>query len=161
QRDFEHPQAARVAVDQKQALLRHGWRARPVAMIRERPSRRHLGYPRRVVVDLPYGRRPYRLELVRDATVVSAPVMPAPRGRVDRRSRGALDARVAGPRLGARGRAGDRVTVVVSDAPRAEPRAELVAAVRARLPAVKLTLAIATGTHGPCGISSLGIPPAI
>jgi nickel-dependent lactate racemase len=137
-------------------------RSFPVAMIRERPSSRHLGYPLDVVVDLPYGRRPYRLDLgARAATVVEPPARPPPRAPIERLLTDALDAPIASPRLEARVRAGDRVTVVVSDATRAEPRAELLAAVRARLPEVRLTVAIATGTHGPCGVERLGIPPAL
>jgi nickel-dependent lactate racemase len=47
---------------------------------------------------------------------------------------------------------------VISDASRAEPRAEFLAALRSRLPGARLTIAIATGTHGPAQISALGIP---
>ncbi|HTJ47515.1 MAG TPA: lactate racemase domain-containing protein [Kofleriaceae bacterium] len=115
-----------------------------------------------MVVDLPYGRRPIRLDLgARAATVVSPPDMPAPRAPVDRLLTEALDAPIASPRLEARVRGGDRVTIVVSDATRDEPRADLLRAVRARLPSVRLTIAIATGTHGRCGVSSLGIPPSL
>ncbi len=54
---------------------------------------------------------------------------------------------------------GARVTLIVSDATRNEPRAALIEAVRARLPSdIRLTLAIATGTHGPANIDALGIP---
>jgi nickel-dependent lactate racemase len=115
-----------------------------------------------VVVDLPYGRRPYRLELgARRATVVEAPALPPPRTPVDQLLAEALEAPIASAPIEARVRRGDRVTLVVSDATRSEPRAEMVAAVRARLPEVALTLAIATGTHGRCGVAALGIPPAL
>jgi nickel-dependent lactate racemase len=76
----------------------------------------------------------------------------------------ALDAPIGAPRLEDTVRAGDRVTIVVSDATRAEPRGALVAAVRARLPAVRLTIAVATGTHGRCGgdvAARLGIPRSL
>ncbi len=47
-------------------------------------------------------------------------------------------------------RAPARVTIIVSDATRDEPRREILRAICARLPSsVRLTLAIATGTHGP------------
>ena len=51
-----------------------------------------------------------------------------------------------------------RVTVVVSDATRAEPRAAFLDALRERLPAVRWTIAIATGTHGPARLAELGLP---
>ena len=54
--------------------------------------------------------------------------------------------------------AGARVTVIVSDASRAEPRAALLAVLRRRLPGVRWTIAIATGTHGPASLGALGIP---
>ena len=51
-----------------------------------------------------------------------------------------------------------RVMVVVSDATRNEPRDALVRAVLARLPdSLAVTLAVATGTHGPCRVDELGI----
>ncbi len=121
-----------------------------------------LGYPVAVIVDLPYGRHPYRLDLgTRPATVVEPREMPAPRAPLDRLLTEALEAPIASPRLGARVRPGDRVTIVVSDTTRDEPRAEMLAAVRARLPEIRLTIAIATGTHGPCGAARLRIAPGL
>jgi nickel-dependent lactate racemase len=115
-----------------------------------------------VVVDLPYGRRPYRLELgARPATVVAPPALPPPRAPVDQLLAEALAAPIASAPLEARVRRGDRVTLVVSDPTRSEPRAALVTAVRERLPEVRLTVAIATGTHGPCGVAALDLPPAL
>ena len=112
-----------------------------------------------MVVDLPSGRRTVRLDLGdRPAVVVHAPSIAPPRAPIEALIEAALAAPIASPRLEARVRAGDRVTLVVSDATRDEPRAALVAAVRARLPPVRLTVAIATGTHGPCGLARLGIP---
>jgi lactate racemase len=112
-----------------------------------------------VVVDLPYGRRPYRLDLGgRRATVVGAPTLPPPRAPVERLLTDSLTAPIASARIEERVRAGDRVTVVVSDATRAEPRSQLLTAVRERLPEVRLTIAVATGTHGPSNVATLGIP---
>ncbi len=54
-----------------------------------------------------------------------------------------------------------RVVVVVSDASRDEPRAELFLAVRGALAAVPddhLTIAVANGTHGPGPLERLGLP---
>ncbi len=54
-----------------------------------------------------------------------------------------------------------RVVVVVSDESREEPRAELFLAVRRALAAVRddhLTVAVATGTHGPARLDRLGLP---
>jgi nickel-dependent lactate racemase len=77
----------------------------------------------------------------------------------------ALDAALAHP-TGARplssvATARSRVVVVVSDASREEPRAELFAAVRRALAAVPddhLTLAVANGTHAPGPVDRLGLP---
>lgn len=57
-----------------------------------------------------------------------------------------------------------RVVVIVSDASRDEPRAELFAAVRRALAAVPddhLTLAVANGTHAPGPPEGLGLPPEV
>jgi nickel-dependent lactate racemase len=74
---------------------------------------------------------------------------------------GALASPIASRRLEELVRPGDRVTLVVSDATRDEPRAAFLAAVRARLGPVRLTVAVATGTHGPCAVERLGIPPSL
>ncbi len=108
------------------------------------------------MVDLPYGRAPYPLDLAnRSFTVIAAAPRPAPRPIADLLV-AALDAPIAGQRLEAA--PGARVTVIVSDPTRDEPRAAILAALRARLPSVRLTIAIATGTHGPASIEALGIP---
>jgi nickel-dependent lactate racemase len=55
----------------------------------------------------------------------------------------------------------DRVTIIVSDTTRREPRADFLAALRTRITDVRWTLAIATGTHGPVGrdaLAQLGLP---
>src|SRR5579863_1568205 len=65
----------------------------------------------------------------------------------------ALDAPFGGPVL-----AGARVTVIVSDSTRVEPRAAFVRALHRRLPAAQVTIAIATGTHGPSPLAGLDLP---
>lgn len=52
-----------------------------------------------------------------------------------------------------------RVIVILSDPSRNEPRDAFLRAVRRRLPDTSLTIAIATGTHGPCRIDALGLSP--
>jgi nickel-dependent lactate racemase len=56
-------------------------------------------------------------------------------------------------------RPGAKITVIISDATRTEPRAAFLEHLLSRLPAVALTLAIATGTHGPSPLDPLQIPP--
>jgi nickel-dependent lactate racemase len=110
------------------------------------------------MVSLPYGRVSYALDLGdRPAALVEPPTPPPPRDLCTRLDE-ALDHPIGRPRLETLVGANARVTVIVSDATRAEPRSELVEAVRRRLPAVRWTIAIATGTHGPSGIVSLGLP---
>ncbi len=108
------------------------------------------------MVDLPYGRAPYPLDLSnRSVTVIAAAPRPAPAPLGDLLA-SALDAPIGAPRLEAR--AGARVTLIVSDQTRDEPRGEFLRALRERLPSVTWTIAIATGTHGPAPIDALGIP---
>jgi nickel-dependent lactate racemase len=112
------------------------------------------------MVELPYGRVPYPVELGgRDVTVLT----PAPRSRarpLDELLDEALDAPIGAPSLDSLPsvRPGARITLIVSDASRAEPRGAFVRALRARLPAVDWTIAIATGTHGPSALEPLGLP---
>ena len=110
------------------------------------------------VIELPYGRTPYPLALGREAAVVLPPTLPAVAVPVAALIDAALAQPVASAPLASLARAGDRVTVVVSDATRDEPRAAFLSAIRARVPGVRLTLAVATGTHGPCDIGRLGLP---
>jgi nickel-dependent lactate racemase len=103
-------------------------------------------------VELPYGATPYRVELgSRAATIVKAAPLPPPRP-IEELVEGALD-HPQGGALAAR--PGDRVTLIVSDPTRDEPRETFVSAIRRRLPEVKLTIAVATGTHGPCELERL------
>ena len=113
------------------------------------------------MVSLPYGRAPYELDLKgRAATILALPPPPPPRA-LGPLVEAALDAPIDLAGVAQLVGRGSRVTVIVSDVTRHEPRAEFLAALRARLPSRRWTLAIATGTHGPCGIDRLGIPPAL
>jgi lactate racemase len=106
-------------------------------------------------VDLPYGSAPYALHLPgRVAEVLDAQSLPPPPA-VDNLLRSALDAPVDA-RLDTR--PGQRITLIVSDSTRKEPRAAFVAALRQRIPDARWTLAIATGTHGPSRLDDLHIP---
>src|SRR5687767_13720948 len=113
------------------------------------------------LIELPYGRSPSQHELSRDAVDVTAPTLTTLSRGVDAMSEDALRAPIGTGRLDALVRAGNRVTVIVSDHTRAEPRAAFLAALRSHLPKVRLTVAIATGTHGRCSIENLGIPEAL
>ncbi len=107
------------------------------------------------MVDLPYGRVPYPLDLPnRPYHLVEAASRPPPRP-VAELLEAALDAPIGAP---LRAAAGARVTVIISDPTRDEPRAAILGALRRRLPEVTWTIAIATGTHGPANIEALGIP---
>jgi nickel-dependent lactate racemase len=110
------------------------------------------------VIELPYGRVPYLLDPgARRALVVNAPERPSP-PPLEPLLEAALDAPVGQSRIEHLVRAGAKVTVIVSDATRAEPRAAFLDSLRARLPAVAWTLAIATGTHGPADLTALDLP---
>lgn len=111
---------------------------------------------------LGWGSRPLPL---RAPPGVSLRVLAAPAAPAVPDLRAALDDALAHP-TGARplaevATARTRVVVIVSDASRDEPRAEMFAAVRNALSAVRddhLTLAIANGTHGPARLDRLGLP---
>lgn len=111
------------------------------------------------MIELPYGRVPYLLDLGdRRLTLVNAPEPRSPpplAGLLE----AALDAPIGRSRIEQLVRAGAKVTVIISDATRAEPRAAFLEHLRARLPAVEWTLAIATGTHGPTSLDALEVPP--
>jgi nickel-dependent lactate racemase len=107
-------------------------------------------------VDLPYGSTPYAVDLAeRDATVLLAQNLPPPLP-LDGLLRSALDAPRGNPLAI---RPGERVTLIVSDATRHEPRAAFVDALRERVPDVRWTVAVATGTHGPARLDELALPP--
>lgn len=113
------------------------------------------------MVALPYGRAPYELALDRDETyVISAPAMPTPpplAALLD----DALARPIGRPRLETLVPPRACVTVILSDATRREPRAAFLAAVRRRIPDARLTVAIATGTHGPTDVAALELPAAL
>jgi nickel-dependent lactate racemase len=105
-----------------------------------------------VRIDLPYGSHPYPLDLGgRDATVL-APASLADPPPVEVLLDRALDESPL-PHVAP----GARVTVIVSDPTRNEPRAALLGAIQRRLPAARITIAVATGTHGPCDPTALGL----
>jgi nickel-dependent lactate racemase len=113
------------------------------------------------MVELPYGRTPYPLDLSgREYTLVLPTPLPTPPA-LSSLLDSALDAPVGRPRLETMASSGARVTLIISDPSRAEPRVQLVAAVQERLSGVRWTLAVATGTHGPCQLEELGLPAEI
>jgi nickel-dependent lactate racemase len=114
------------------------------------------------VIELGYGARPLRLELPPGLEAeLLAPPVPPPVPDL----RAALAEALAHP-IGTRPlrevvTARTRAVVIVSDASRDEPRAELFAAVRAELAALpddQVTLAVANGTHQPGPVAGLGLP---
>jgi lactate racemase len=114
------------------------------------------------VLELPYGRIPYPVDLARFggrrihvALPPPCPEAPPLTEMLD----AALDAPIGRPRLETLVRPGDRITLIVSDATRDEPRGAFIAALRRRLPTARWTIAIATGTHGPArNLAALGVP---
>jgi nickel-dependent lactate racemase len=85
----------------------------------------------------------------RDVEIVAARTPSAPVRPLDEM----LDGELAGVSTHA-----GRITVVVSDATRTEPRAAFLDALRRRFSERLKTIAIATGTHGPASINELGLP---
>ena len=109
-------------------------------------------------LELPYGRSPRRLSGdARYIEVLRARVLPQP-APVRTLLEDALDAPIGGPGLAELARAGGRVTVIVSDSTRAEPRAAFLEVLRRALSHMQWTIAIATGTHGPCSLDTLDLP---
>ena len=111
--------------------------------------------------ELPYGRQPLPVSLPANAVWVEPPEAPdAP--ALAPMLRAALDAPIGAPRLEALARPGARVVLIVSDVTRDEPRDAMAQAVLERLPDdAVVTLAIANGTHGPCGLERLGLSDAV
>src|SRR5689334_16075249 len=103
-------------------------------------------------VELPYGTRPYAIELGnRDVQLVRPAELPTP-PTPDQLLQIALDAPIGGPAL-----VGRHVVIIVSDPSRNEPRDAFVTTLRRRLPPARFTIAVATGTHGPCRVDELGL----
>lgn len=99
-------------------------------------------------VDLPYGAKPLSFDAgTRDVHLVEPAVLPPPHALDFLIERALADARLVGR----------RVTVIVSDPSRREPRDAFVRAIRARVADATWTIAVATGTHGPCRIDDLGL----
>lgn len=94
---------------------------------------------------LPYGTTTVRITTSARVTTVRAPVLPPPPPLAPLLA-DAL-ARPIGSSLIVR--PNDRVTLILSDATRDEPRDAFLSALLPHLPPVRLTLAYATGTHGP------------
>lgn len=112
------------------------------------------------MIELPYGRVPYPLDPGPHATILTPPTLPPPADL------GALlDAALAAPigrqPLAQLVRPGARVTIIVSDATRREPRRAFLAALARHLPPTRWTLAIATGTHGPSALGDLDLPESL
>ncbi len=112
----------------------------------------------RVEIELPYGHTPLRLVGPRSHIEVLRAVELAPPRALDQLIDDALAQPISSKTLNDLVQPDGRVTVIVSDSTRDEPRAAFLRAIRSRLPtSVRLTIAIATGTHGPCAIADLGI----
>lgn len=109
------------------------------------------------MIELPYGRVPYPLDLGRAATVLEPRPMPRPRDLAPMIDE-ALAAPLGRPPLQRLVGPTARVTIIVSDATRNEPRAAFLEALARHLPTRRWTIAIATGTHGPSPIEPLGLP---
>lgn len=99
------------------------------------------------MIQLPYGTGHLRLDPGSRSVRVAAPTRPGPAPPLPDLLVAALANPVGAAPLAAH--SARRVLVVISDETRDEPRAEFLAAVAAALPAAELTIAIATGTHGP------------
>ncbi|MDQ3338557.1 MAG: lactate racemase domain-containing protein [Myxococcota bacterium] len=111
------------------------------------------------MLELPYGRVPYPLDLGgRAASVIEAVRRPAP-PPVEDLLVAALRSPIDRPQLRDLVGPGARVTVIVSDATRVEPRGQFLATLRTELPHARWTVAVATGTHGPANLDALDLPP--
>ena len=98
---------------------------------------------------LDYGQEPRWIEVPDGARVVRAPTPAAAAPPLDHLLTGALDRPIAANPLEDLVRPGTRVLLIVSDSTRSEPRAAMVDAVLQRMRGAKVTVAVATGTHGP------------
>jgi lactate racemase len=109
------------------------------------------------MLELPYGRIPYLLDPGPFATLLEPAALPAPRDLADQ-----IEAALARP-IGCAALPDlvpptSRVTIVVSDATRNEPRRLFLEALVRQLPDARWTVAIATGTHGPSPLAPLDLP---
>lgn len=108
-------------------------------------------------IELAYGREPLVITVGHRACVVDLPD-PGPPGPLAPMLAEALARPVEAERLRHRVRAGDRVLVIVSDGSRDEPRDAMVRAVLDEIGVdVRLTIAVANGTHAPGDLGVLGL----
>jgi len=108
------------------------------------------------LIELPYGTKPYPLTLGAHH-LVQPLATPPPTRPAFSLARAALRLPSHGVLLDEQVQSGDRVVIIVSDDTRNDPRDEMIRALRQRLPQVRLTIAVATGTHGPCDVSRLDL----
>jgi len=108
------------------------------------------------LVELAYGRQPKTVSLAAGSRVLlRPPAKPCPvLGDV---IEDALDNPIGAPALETLTDV-RRALVIVSDSTRSEPRAEMLDAIRDRLPQAELTIAIANGTHVPSNLDALALP---
>lgn len=107
------------------------------------------------VLELPYGRQRYALEIAPGVHMLRPPVRGGHRPDVGAMLEAALDGPIGSPPLEALIRPGSRVLAIVSDHTRHEPRDAMLAAVRRRVEARggQVRVAVATGTHGRSAIA--------
>jgi nickel-dependent lactate racemase len=117
-------------------------------------------YP--TVIELPYGRSAYPTHFAADRRVtVLAPVFPPPAPDAEGLVEDALNHPIGMPRLAALVHDRARVTIIVSDDARDDPRDLMVNALIRALPrGIRVTIAIATGSHGPMETPPLLSAPA-
>lgn len=111
-------------------------------------------------VALGYGRAPLMVSIPDDAEVIDPPqrALRGPMGPGSSLWAEALKNPVGAERLRGRFRRGARVVVVVSDGSRSEPRLSMIRALLEELGVeVRLTIAVANGTHAPGKLDELGI----
>jgi nickel-dependent lactate racemase len=117
------------------------------------------------MIELGYGARPCQLQVPEGfACEVLPPPAPPPVPDLAGALRDALAQPIGARPLREVVSSRTRAVVILSDASRDEPRAELYAAVRAELamlPDDQVTLAIANGTHAPGPVERLGLPPEV
>lgn len=109
------------------------------------------------MLELPYGRVPYPLDPGPLATVLEPAALPEPLD-LAAQIEAALAQPIGSPPLVHLARPGARVTIVVSDATRNEPRRLFLDALARHLPDARWTIAVATGTHGPSPLEPLDLP---
>src|SRR5579884_1521060 len=110
-----------------------------------------------------YGSRPLALPEGIEADFLLPPP-PPPEADLEDMLSSALAAPIQSPPLAQLARPDSRVTVIVSDATRDEPRGALFAAVRrelAHVPDDRITIAVANGTHAPGPTAALGLGEAL